>query len=55
MSDAVSAVRDALQRLDVDYEESDDGTFVAVMPGDALAQRGNAERGGVIDPRRIER
>jgi len=34
MSDAVSAVRDALQRLDVDYEESEDGTFVAVMPGE---------------------
>ena len=35
MSDAVSAVRDALQRLDVDFEAvRGRDTFVAVMPGE---------------------
>jgi hypothetical protein len=34
MTDAVAAIREALQRLEVDFEESGHDTFVAVMPGE---------------------
>lgn len=33
MTDAVAAVREALLRLEVEFEQSDENTFVAVMPG----------------------
>jgi hypothetical protein len=34
MTDAVAVIRDALQGLEVEYEEAVEGTFVALLPGE---------------------
>jgi len=34
MTDAVAVIRDALLSLEVEYEESAEGTFVALLPGE---------------------